>query len=629
MKLSHIVLDVLIFVKILVFLCLCPYTKVEESFNVQATHDLLFHSSNLTAFDHHEYPGVVPRTFVGPIILSTIAKPILFLGGSLFFEKGYSLYLIRIILALIFAFIHAKFRQSILDRYGDVIARNYGLLILSQFHLLFYSSRPLPNTFALCLVVLSFSFWVEKKYLKMFFVLGITASLFRSELFALILPIALWCVLSGQVNVFSGILVGICSIAFGAGFSILVDTYFWKRVLWAEGEVFFFNTVLNKSSEWGVYSWHWYFSNAIPKALLGSLVFIPFGIVGKREIRSYFFCALAFVGLYSFLPHKEIRFIFYAIPLFTLTAAAGLTNLASKHIFFKLISYLIVVVTFVGSLFFILASYHNYYGAEALNTLYKMNATEKSFHMDAHITMNGVSRFCEKVGWKGSKREDFHDFSQYAYLLTGEPEKHRVHFDVVKSIRGYSKFDLKNFKILTEPKAYILEKIKRNETHLDAVVYWYQTLDRVHLTYNLQNVMDYKVVTDSYGLRLDAVSKNQKYQSDLVFADWIDPNVTVSVMTRYIKVSIIKKEAKPWKRLVAWPKSPPYVKMDWDHQLELKSEQKEKVEVPKFRYPPQLNVLNRISTFFTPGEFSIIVFLVILAWLMMMINGSRDRIKIE
>lgn len=129
--------------------------------------------------------------------------------------------------------------------------------------------------------------------------------------------------------------------------TIVIDTYFWREYfnqklrkdpnekfyMWPELYVLHYNTVLNKSHEWGVSPWYWYFLIAIPKSVTCALGFIIIGLfyrtkgfIVDKAIVEAIAPAVIFVGLYSFLPHKELRFIFPALTLFNLGGAMGLAK---------------------------------------------------------------------------------------------------------------------------------------------------------------------------------------------------------------------------------------------------------------------------------------------------------------
>jgi alpha-1,6-mannosyltransferase len=144
-------LSALIPALIVVHLLVAPYTKVEESFNIQATHDVLVYgmptsqvNAKLSAsYDHFAFPGPVPRTFVGPVILAGVSQPLV---AALGFQHAQLI--VRGVLGLVNAAALMVFAASVRRAFGNGTARWYLLLQASQFHILFYASRTLPNMFA-------------------------------------------------------------------------------------------------------------------------------------------------------------------------------------------------------------------------------------------------------------------------------------------------------------------------------------------------------------------------------------------------------------------------------------------------------------------------------------------------
>jgi len=429
----------------LLHIIISPYTKVEESFNIQASHDLLYHGLDIHNYDHLQFPGVVPRTFIGPIVVSSISSPLVFLFHKLNLDKIYSQYIVRGVLCVMVVAAYNCFARSIRREYGMSTAVWLTLLTISQFHFLFYASRPLPNTFALVLTLLAFTAYIRGQTNRFVLVSAAAILIFRAELVVLLGLMLVYDILFSTENTHSTLVerlkgvvgYGLLALVVFIPLTVVVDSYFWQRTLWPELEVLYFNTVLNKSGDWGTLPFAWYFYSALPRSLLSSLLCIPLAPFLDRRCLKLLVPALGFVFLYSFLPHKELRFIVYTIPLLNACSALAanyLWNRRSKSLFWGVVNLAVVGsivlntlatggLTYVSSL--------NYPGGEVMHSLHSLESTQAGqvrVHLDGAACQTGVSRFGEKnQTWVYDKTENltFKDLMEggYSHLIMLEDDK--------------------------------------------------------------------------------------------------------------------------------------------------------------------------------------------------------------
>ncbi|KAF8937134.1 dolichyl-P-Man:Man(7)GlcNAc(2)-PP-dolichol alpha-1,6-mannosyltransferase, partial [Dissophora ornata] len=313
---------------IVLHILIAPYTKVEESFNLQATHDILNYGFSTESikeqYDHLEFPGVVPRTFLGPLLLAIGSWPIMqivwfTIPGSRVPNGLVGQIVVRTVLGLFTFMGWHQVSRGIQHQFGKMTSVLFMLVSAVQFHWLFYASRTLPNTFALIFVNVAYSFWMQasqgsrsitkQNLIRMIDCLVLATVVFRSEVLLLLGPIVLLELIMTRINlletIFEGLKAGVVSLMI----TIDIDSWFWQEWIWAEGAVFWFNAVEGKSVAWGISPWHTYFTSLLPKISGVALPLALVAVVLEPRFRRYILPAGVFVGLYSFLGHKEWRFV--------------------------------------------------------------------------------------------------------------------------------------------------------------------------------------------------------------------------------------------------------------------------------------------------------------------------------
>ncbi|KAG8808272.1 dolichyl-P-Man:Man(7)GlcNAc(2)-PP-dolichol alpha-1,6-mannosyltransferase [Serendipita sp. 401] len=399
-----------------------PYTKVEESFNLHATHDVFFYGVakaslkkvrllstigqtplrtatdiHISKYDHFVFPGVVPRTFVGSVLLAWTTKvlsaPLIWLGllNSKFdiqimrmdsfylLRYPYNLSTVRLILASANTFAFSRVRRAISHRFGYATGTMFGLITCTQFHLPFWMGRTLPNMFALVPCNIAFARLISNQadVTVPVSLLVLAAVVFRAELAVYVGILSLYLLLRTRTSLTKLVAVGLISGFTSLAITVSVDSYFWQKwPLWPEWQGIYFNVVEGKSSEWGVSPVYAYWALHLPKLLLGTFPFSLVGFTVDPRIRAVAIPPIIFVCILSLLGHKEWRFVVYVVPVFNLAAANAFVWCSqrlpwTRVVRFALLTTLVANAAVAGLLTMI--SNANYPGGDALTQANKMS----------------------------------------------------------------------------------------------------------------------------------------------------------------------------------------------------------------------------------------------------------------
>ncbi|KAF7288460.1 Mannosyltransferase [Mycena chlorophos] len=388
-----LVLDALVVSAAWTHVLLAPYTKVEESFNLHAVHDVLMYGispSALPNYDHFVFPGAVPRTFIGSVLLAWLSKPVIILAAS--FDLLASKFELQVIVRLVLATVNAIglcfIRHAVSRRFGRPTSLYYTLLTCSQFHVPFWMGRTLPNMLAFLPVNLAAYLLIDRapNALKpskrsvsaSIALLVFSAVVFRAEIAALGAALILQSLYAGHISFRRAFVVGAVSSLASIGLTVAVDSYFWQQAyLWPEFHSIYFNVVEGKSVEWGVSPFHAYLTSHLPKLLLTALPLSFFAVFSSapRRLLPLIFPGAVLTAAMSAIGHKEWRFIVYVVPTWNVVAARGLSVMFSrrKSSLFGRLLFLggsgAIAANLAATVLLTVASSRNYPGGSAMSVL--------------------------------------------------------------------------------------------------------------------------------------------------------------------------------------------------------------------------------------------------------------------
>ncbi len=362
------------------------------------------------------------------------------------------------------------------------------------------------------------------------YLLTLTAIIFRSEVAILLVCHVAYLVLKRIFrfgHLIHGIALlrstvipaGIVGTFIGLCITVPIDTFFWQSpiYLWPELSAFFTNIFPADeslgASAWGTQPWHWYFTSALRRLLMRPFVYLALYLFAiptlaiSEPVIDLLLPNLAYVAVYSLLPHKETRFIFPVIPPLTLAAALSFSYIWTRRhrkLLYRILSIHLALSTCISILLahvvLLPLSALSYPGAHALNavhndstSIHSPNTTTHNrnntilVHLDNLSTQTGITRFLQrsppsKFGdphWIYDKSDNSTDlldpfwWTQFDYAIMESPQLAIGSWDVISTVHGLGSIRLLRSDEKREIQVQLIEE--------ERLAFWDGGLDRVAL----------------------------------------------------------------------------------------------------------------------------------------------------
>ena len=285
--------------------------------SVEVAHKLVFNHGHLT----WEWNQAL-RSYLHPMIF---AVPMKFLQ-VLQWDSPYQVVLIpKLVQALISALSDTyavQFHLTVFGRSSIDSRQTFAALYTSNWFLLYASSRTLINTLETCLSTVALSLYAQKDanyvfWIAISFMMRPTTAIFW-------IPMVITDIIlqkSMKTLVFKmipqAVLVILLAIAF--------DSYMYGYLVIIPWNFLSVNLLDDVSAQYGLQPVHWYLTNFLPALLLGYGAYpLTRGMLeGYQHSKVILFSLLWTLLIYSFLGHKEHRFLMPTIPIIIAYISVG------------------------------------------------------------------------------------------------------------------------------------------------------------------------------------------------------------------------------------------------------------------------------------------------------------------